>query len=317
MATVEAIARVEFDSEDLSRRHPPRFHNDKKRMLFEKISVPIRGLMAVTRWRGQLPALVKASNRPELRMREDIFTYPDEDPETTAWHLNFADAELFGYYGGALLAQDEHQVLEHPILGSLREALLDVQQSRLELAPRTREDTPTPYLIKGVQRSLSFDTITGPYGNAFAAAAPVRILRAATFLESPTFSNILAMEAPPGGHGRYSREQIRAILETAFIGFSACKAESTPSRTLVNTGNWGCGAFGGNPALMAFLQLCAAQLAGIDCVVFHTFSPRFSESYGQALGLLDELVTGPDIDTNDLIDKLHAGGFEWGQSDGN
>jgi hypothetical protein len=185
------------------------------------------------------------------------------------------------------------------------------------LAPRTNDGTPTPYLIKGAQRSLSFDTVAGPYGNAFAAAAPERVLRATTFLEKPTFSNILAMAAPPGGYGRYARQEIRAILETAFIGFSACRAESASSWTLVNTGNWGCGAFGGNPALMAFLQLCAAQLAGIDCVVFHTVAPRFSEAYERALRLLGELAPGPRIDTNEVVDKVHALGFEWGRSDGN
>src|SRR5437016_555494 len=142
MSAVEAIAQIEFDSNDLLERHPPRFSNDRKRILFEKIKVPIRGTIAVSRWRGVLPDVVTTSKRPDLQMREDIFAYPEVESGTTAWHLNFADAELFGYYGGPLLAQDEHQVLEHPILGSVREALLDLQRTRPELAPRTSEGAP-------------------------------------------------------------------------------------------------------------------------------------------------------------------------------
>ena len=41
------------------------------------------------------------------------------------WYLNFAHYDLFCAYGGALFAQDEMQVVEHPALASLRHALLD------------------------------------------------------------------------------------------------------------------------------------------------------------------------------------------------
>jgi hypothetical protein len=39
------------------------------------------------------------------------------------WHVNFADPQLFVAYGSQLLAQDELQAAEHPLLGSIREAL--------------------------------------------------------------------------------------------------------------------------------------------------------------------------------------------------
>jgi hypothetical protein len=320
MPVIEAIARAEFDAAELVRLHPPRFTNPRKQMLFERIHVPVTGSLAVSRWRGDLPETVASPRRPVFEMRYGIFSYRLVDAGTKAWHLNFADAQLFGYYGGPLLAQDEHQVLEHPVLGSLREALLEMSMSRPELAPRTREGgpnaNPTPYLISNVQRSLYFDTVAGPYGNAFAASNPGRVLDAATFLSPPTFSNILAMAAPPGGIGRYTRADLTDILQTAFVGFTACKHESAAYKAVVNTGNWGCGAFGGNPVLMALLQLCASTLAGIDRLIYHT-SPTLGDSYRQALGLLDELVAGPEIDTRDLIDCIEALGFEWGTSDGN
>lgn len=208
-------------------------------------------------------------------------------------------------------------MLEHPILASLREALLQLRQTRPELVPLTRDGEPTPYLVKGAQRCIAFDTIKGPYGNAFAASPLGVILRATTYLDPPTLSNILAMEAPAGGYGRYSRKEIRDVLHNAYVGFSACKAESAPSRTVIHTGNWGSGAYGGNPVLMAFLQLCAAFLAGIDRLVFYTFTPRFSDSYWQAVALLEELSPGQTVDIDAVIERTYSRGFQWGQSDGN
>ena len=41
----------------------------------------------------------------------------------------------------------------------------------------------------------------------------------------------------------------------------------------VATGNWGCGAFGGDVRLKALLQLMAAAVAGRD-VVYFTFTDR-------------------------------------------
>lgn len=315
--SVTAVARASFDASNLVHEHPPVFHNDRKRMLYERISMPIGGTLQVSRWQGELPATFKLPPRPRLVMQEDIFSYPEEESGTTTWHLNFADAELFGYYSGPLLAQDEHQVLEHPILGSLREALVRLQHTQPELAPRTRGRGPTPYLIKGAQRSICFDTVTGPYGNAFASSSPERVLSAAVFLNPPTFSNILAMEAPRPGFGAYSREEIRDVLETAFIGFSASKVESGSLQGVVHTGNWGCGAYGGNPVLMALLQLIAAQLAGLDCLVYHTVSAQGSEAYRVAAELCDGLLLTSTFDTGEFIEQVHSMRFEWGQSDGN
>jgi len=44
-----------------------------------------------------------------------------------------------------------------------------------------------------------------------------------------TISNIIAMEAPSGGKGAYTLEQITDAFQTAFTAFSAAKAESEKS----------------------------------------------------------------------------------------
>lgn len=96
----------------------------------------------------------------------------------------------------------------------------------------------------------------GLYGNSFSQATEDAIRQATEVLDPPTMSNILAMEAPACGAGRYTREQIEFVLSTAVTGFSAAVSESkrkvSPDvQTVIHTGFWGCGAYGGNRELIA------------------------------------------------------------------
>lgn len=166
-----------------------------------------------------------------------------------------------------------------------------------------------------MQRSMAIDTGRGLYGNAFARAAFDDVRAATTFLDPPTFSNIVAIEAPPGGRGPYRRDQIEDVLLTAFIGFAACRAESGSAEAVVHTGNWGTGAFGGDRVLMALLQLVAARLAGLDRLIFH--SRGGAEHLREAEGLLEDLPLAPGTPVKDLIDAVHARGFMWDFPDGN
>ena len=77
------------------------------------------------------------------------------------------------------------------------------------------------------------------------------------------------MAAPACGNGDYTEQEIAYVLNAAFTGFSAARRESkrfagASSRAVIHTGFWGCGAFGGNRALMTILQAMAADLAGVD-----------------------------------------------------
>jgi hypothetical protein len=93
-------------------------------------------------------------------------------------------------------------------------------------------------------------------------------------LKPPTISNILALEAPPGGRGAYrygtlisikvcvrgpvltlqlaATDEIQFILRTAFSGYRAAVVESfraakekgfesAPPFVIIHTGNWGTG----------------------------------------------------------------------------
>lgn len=313
---MEWIERRDLDAAALMRDHPPRFAIERKRAVMAGITAPIVGTLRVSRWRGSLPDRIGASSSPVLELAEHHFAYPPDEPGTVRWHLNFADAELFVAYGSSLLAQDELQVLEHPVLGALREALVADLGQPGSVTPRTREGgTPTPVLVRGAVRSLALRTAGGLYGNAFALADPERIRAATTYLDPPSVSNILAMEAPPGGMGTYDRATIRDVLLTAHIGFSAAIAESRPDRAVIHTGGWGTGAYGGDPTLMALLQLVAARLAGVEHLVFHAL--KGADAFRDAQRLLAELPLTEGASVDELIDAIAAHGFRWGVSDGN
>lgn len=67
------------------------------------------------------------------------------------------------------------------------------------------------------------------------------------------YVDVIAIDALPGGQWV---EGVERDLRKAYLGFSSVDAEC------ISTGNWGCGAFGGNPILKLLQQTLAAQWAG-------------------------------------------------------
>ena len=139
-------------------------------------------------------------------------------------------------------------------------------------------------------------------------------------IDPATVSNILAIEAPPGGRGRYTREQIESVFLTVCTGFSAAVFEtkekfSPEVETAVHTGYWGCGAYGGNPVLMSLLQMLAACGAGISAFVFH--SGRDSTAFGEALAMLEGMLpAGQELSLDELLSEIEGMWFKWGVSNG-
>ncbi len=94
--------------------------------------------------------------------------------------------------------------------------------------------------------------------------------------------------------------------------------QAQPALFRVHTGFWGCGAFGGHRVLMATLQILAAEIAGLERLVFHTFDAPGTKAPDAARVLIEgTLASGSVIDTGELIRRVAAMGFEWGVSDGN
>jgi hypothetical protein len=287
-----------------------------------------KGEIALTRWQAMpLPETIQSSEWDTMSdIRADVFGY-----ESTTilglleWYLNFAHHNLFCAYGGPLLAQDELQVAEHPALGSLREALL----SRGEAFGVLENGVPTPVLIRNVERRCSIDTRPnreegrpyGLYGKEFARAQQHDILHAVKPIVPPTYTNIIAMEAPTEGYGKYSAEEVVFILSTAFTGFSAARQESLTcgaKEVAIHTGFWGCGAYGGNRVLMTLLQLLAANLANINRLIYHTVDTNGAEIACRAIELFNkEFHSDSPLSPTNIIEKIVSHGFEWGESDGN
>ena len=326
---MERICHHEFDAQALVTKYPAQLSDRNKAIVFEMSSprgATHSGTISFTRWRQMpLPETLMRASRLECELREDFFTYETPPQNRVDWHLNFAHYDLFCAYGGPLFAQDEMQVAEHPALASLRHALLDASIKPLTVEARNA----TPALIMGVERRCVIATDPnftegrpyGLYGNNFARATEDAIRRATKIIDPPTVSNILAMEAPACGAGRYTGEQIEFVLATALTGFSAAVLESERSvspevQTAIHAGFWGCGAYGGNRELMPLLQMIAACGSGAARLVFHAGSD--TTGYDTALKLLEELLpVGQEVSLDQLLSRLEGMGFEWGVSDGN
>ncbi|MDG1662333.1 MAG: hypothetical protein P8H97_03040 [Pseudomonadales bacterium] len=321
------ILEKNFETQQLLLQHPPLITDENKHIVFELgLRNPTVASQSIgySRWQQQdLPTFVR-NNNIDCIAHDNFFSYPNSTKEYLEWHLNFAHEDLFAFYGGALFAQDEMQVAEHPILGCLREAILTDGIDRLTV----ENGRATPILLTNVERRVAVATDInvgqgrpyGLYGNEFSYAPQNAIKQATRLLSPPTLSNIIAVESPPPELGKYTREQVEFILATAITGFSAAtmltKRQNTNAKTSIHTGYWGCGAYGGNRELMPLLQIIAAHCANVDILHFHTGGDH--AGYNAALARLEHLLPlQAKASMAGLIKQILAIGYEWGVSDGN
>ncbi|MEX0774746.1 MAG: hypothetical protein WD042_03420 [Phycisphaeraceae bacterium] len=330
----QPLYRRTFDARTLLTEHPPQLRHPHKRALFEIAYAdgPVsQGQVEVTRWPQAsieeafiLPATIAAEVRP------DFYDYRPAlgDLPGVEWHVNFADPHLFVAYGSGLFAQDEMQVAEHPLLGSVREAVLAD-----DLIAETCDATgPTPILVRNVERRLvvltdanaSAGRPLGLYGNRFARATLDVVRRATRKIDPPTYTNFIAMAAPFGGRGDYTEREIELVFTTAYTAFAAARQESVlanapQAETVLHTGFWGCGAFGGNRKLMIALQALAARAAAIDRVVVHAGDAAGAVEAQTGLDVAESLAVrcGTSCTLDTMVGQAVMLGCRWGVSDGN
>lgn len=322
----EPLYRKTFDARRLLREYPPRFRHPHKAALFEiaysETTAPRRAI-EVTRWAQHVAEPISLSGTLSADVRPNFYDYEPVGEAAIEWHVNFADPRLFAAYGWELLAQDEMQVAEHPLLGSVREALL-----AHGLAAKTVDETgATPILVREVERRLEISTNPDPaagrpeglYGNRFAEAPFHVVRRAVRRVEPPTYSNIIAMAAPSGGTGTYTERDIEWVFGTAYTAFAAARQESAAAEMIVHTGFWGCGAFGGNRQLMIALQTLAARAAGVDRLVLHAGDAAGVDEATQGLEVADSLTfrCGASCALDTIVGRTVILGYQWGVSDGN
>ena len=329
---IEQLDDISIDGESLFKDYPPMWHDDNKLIVYEitkSSGYPFNGKISYKRWRPfVLPKRID-NHRLKFSAHADVFKYPEQkDPKIVDWHLNFADPDLFVAYRSELLAQDEIQVAEHPILGSIREMLI----SKKCYAETLDDDgNPTPITITGAQRRCVINTQPNPkigcpdgiYGNAFEIATEEQVRASISTISPPTISNILAISAPYGGSGYYTMEDMLKVLITAYTGFSCARKESqrlVPEnpKTKIHTGFWGCGAFGGNRELMTILQCFAADLAKVDLEFWAVNDSGFKiakESYFQYHSITEPRAITKF--TRSFLSRLVGRKYQWGESDGN
>lgn len=327
MAKSNLLFKITLDASELVKDYPSDWYHEHKHKLFELTSLD-KNLPSGTVLVSRYQALRIPSDLPATDMKivciDKMFDYTNIERESKSWYLNFADGDLFNNYGSALLAQDELQVAEHPILANVLEYLRQQSKQDSRYDPNTRDydvkpNPPTPVLIEGAERRIYLNTLPsvdneiGLYGNNFAKAAWEEIAKEVRVLNPPVATNIIAMEAYPGGEGCYTKEQINDIFITAYTAFSAARIQ-TEGFIEIHTGDWGTGAYGGNKILTACLQLLAANAADIDLLAFHTFDQH---SFEEARELYESFIQSESIDIPGILQKLEQMKFQWGTSDGN
>jgi hypothetical protein len=343
---MEPIFEKSFVASELMKAHPPRFPERNKQVVFEAACPPDcshSGTILFARYRSSiLPESISSESDMVHEYHEGIFSYEraEDDSRRVDWHLNFANTDLFCAYGNRAFAQDELQVGEHPALGAVREALLSTSRNQLFTV---EQGEPTPIVIMGVERRCVITTVpdaaagrpNGLYGRLFCTAKPEVVRRATRLITPPTVSNILAIEAPANGKGRYTPTQIELILRTAYSGFRAAKLESqrrlknNQNTVVIHTGFWGCGVYGNHRVLIALLQILAARLAKVDRLVFHTVNPEGTKAYLLAANLLDTKLTPKGLFQRlihfapkekklaAILEQIDSLGFQWCEGDGN
>ena len=260
----------------------------------------------------------------EIEMREGFYDYAPAEMDSAAWHMNFANMDAFSTWNNALMAQDEHQIAEHPDLALLRTAALEVGHPMF----CAQGGEPWPILVMGAPRLLELDLGARPgsggilerglYGNAFRLAGQAELESCAKSLDPAAGTNLVAIEAPAFGRGKYSLGEIEYAARAAWSGFKAAAdwtGEAWPGRGLeLRLGFWGCGAYGGNKTLLGAVLLAAADWAGARKAVFYA-GPGGKGDFEDALGLylwMREAGYGAE----QMAAELAQAGFEWGTPNG-
>ena len=175
-----------------------------------------------------------------------------EDAGPDVLHLDFANAYMGGGVLGQGCVQEEIRFLICP----------ELIVSRL-LCERLQDNEAT--LFQGFER---FSNYTG-YAKSFAYAGPYEDAK-----EADRRPPLLAIDATHFRYGsnlqQFGDPSIERELNKALAGFTPSPSEGSLNLPLC-TGNWGCGAFGGDLQMKALIQLLAASLANRPCMHYLTF----------------------------------------------
>jgi len=302
--------------------------DERKQLIYDLLMKDriFEGDLGFSRWKPVVPDPIDLNFNTIILPQQTQYAYQSSEPGIVEWYVNFADPQLFVAYGTDLFAQDEMQVAEHPILAHLKEGLLCIYRTsdvNYSYKPSTVDTKmPTPILITGADRVGKIHTGKAPglpnglYGNHFAKAPFEAIKNATQVFENPTQTNLICMSALKASWGRYTLDQIEYLLTTAYTSFKAAHSESlrldNSCQIHIHTGNWGCGAFGGNLELTALLQLVAAKAAKINTITYHTFNTKGTEALNRGIKRLESL--NDNCTFSELCNIIIGMEYYWGVS---
>src|ERR1041384_6088734 len=128
MTTDRLLTERIYETADILTRFPATPSHGHKQMLRDLAHhgrEPSKQQLHVSRWSSSIePVVATTPTEPQVIVRGDAFVYEAALGSDVHWHANYADKHLFGFHAGPLFAQDEMQVAEHPVLASVRDALI-------------------------------------------------------------------------------------------------------------------------------------------------------------------------------------------------
>lgn len=316
------LGKTKVDCQELIKGHLPEYKLECKQKAFER-AMQVHGQdigdieVSHVMCDKSISDEVLTQKSIKINMDREFYDYRKARSGEDTWFVNFADPQLFVAAEGALFAQDEIQTLEMPLLAAFRRY---IDSNHIGgFAPYTSYcGNPTPYLFKSVPYWIKVDTRPllrngtrgNIYGNNLLTASDKEIEAGIRTVDGEYRVNVLAIAAPRFGSGKYSKDDITLVLRTLLCAFSAVRAQST-GRIVIHSGNWGCGAFGGNPELMYLAQMYAASVCGIDELVLHDTKPEVEDSIQELKRMQDGMKLA------DVVENLYSKGYEWKESDGN
>ena len=318
------LGKKSVGCQDLIRDYLPTYGPQRKQKAFEaalerhKIDTGEITVTHVMSNQTEMASAVFEKKPFLLTLDKDFYDYTKAREDEDVWFVNFADPTLFVAYDSDLFAQDEIQTLEMPLLAAFKKYI--EFRSIGGFAPLTNAyGNPTPYLFKGVPYWISVNTspvlkdgnIESIYGNNFMDASDEAIEAGIRTFEGDLRCNVFAISAPVGGYGRYSEEELTELMKTLICSYSAVR-EQAKGKVVIHSGNWGCGAFGGNRELMYLAQMYAASVCGIDELVMHAVDEEVLERANSLYEYMDKKMKFADV-----VAFLHSRKYEWGEGDGN
>ena len=113
--------------------------------------------------------------------------------------------------------------------------------------------------------------------------------------------NIIAIDAVCSYSGGVSKSSKKRDLIKAYVGFNLINFDDKDVLKLektISSGNWGCGAFGGDYELKFIQQWLAATYAGVDKLYYYTFGRK---EMNNVIKNLEEMKS---LDVNDLYLRM-------------